>query len=130
MQVLGKISNHLTAMLLILYFLVKPYWFILPKTIKLIIIPKNEIDQLFCKIEKRLIYLLTIGLDFSLIITFKPFSEVIPQIDCFTLGEIFDSARVAIACFSITLIPLIYLLFEPAQIFSKYRKYEPNLIQP
>ncbi|WP_293063102.1 hypothetical protein [Okeania sp. SIO2B3] len=95
-----------------------------------LIIPKNEIYQLFSKIEKRLINLLTIGLDISLVITFKIFYEVTPQLHCFTLGEILDSAIVAIASLSITLIPLLYLILKPVRIFSKYRKTEPNLIKP
>ncbi|MGD1701236.1 hypothetical protein [Dapis sp. BLCC M229] len=66
----------------------------------------------------------------SLGVTFKLFYEVIYQAHCFTLGEILDSAIVAIASLSVTLIPLIYLLSKPIKIFSKYRKAEPNLIQP
>ena len=93
-------------------------------------IPKDKIGQLLSEAKKRLIALLTIGLYLSLVITFKLFYEVISQPHCFTLGEIFDSARVAIACLSVTLIPLIYLLFKPVKIFSKYRKIKPNLIKP
>ncbi|NEQ38436.1 MAG: serine/threonine protein kinase, partial [Okeania sp. SIO3I5] len=93
-------------------------------------IPKDKIDQLLSEAKKRLIALLTIGLDLSLIITFKLFSEVIYQTHCFTLGEILFSAIVAIACLSVTLITLIYLLFKPVKIFSKYTKAEPNLIKP
>ena len=95
-----------------------------------IIIPKNKIGQLFSKIQEIFIAILAIGLDFSLIITFKIFSEVIPQLDCFTLGEILDSAIAAIASLSIILIPLIYLLFKAIKIFSKYKKSQPKLIQP
>ncbi|NET77439.1 serine/threonine-protein kinase [Okeania sp. SIO1F9] len=93
-------------------------------------IPKDKIDKLLSEAKKRLIALLTIGLNLSLIITFKHFYEFIPQLHCFTLGEIFDSAIVAIASLSITLIPLIYLISKPVKIFSKYRKAEPNLIKP
>ncbi len=117
----------------IFYFLAAPYLFILVKTVKLII-PKNEICQLFIgqlfSTEKRLITFLTIGLDFSLVITFKLFYEVIYQTHCLTLGEILFSAIVAIASLFATLIPLIYLLFKPAKIFAKYRKAEPKLIKP
>ncbi|OZH56065.1 hypothetical protein AFK68_00650 [Hydrocoleum sp. CS-953] len=100
---------------------------IFAETIKLII-PKNEIGQLFSKKED--IAILTVGLDVSLVVTFNIFSEVIPQLHCLTLGEILFSAIVAIASLSATLIPLIYLLFKPAKIFAKYRKAEPNLIKP
>ncbi|NEP84476.1 MAG: serine/threonine protein kinase [Okeania sp. SIO3B3] len=109
------------------YFLALLYLFILAKTIKLII-PKNEISQLLS--EEKHIAILTVGLDVSLVITFRLFSEVIPQLHCFTLGEILFSAIVAIASLSITLIPLFYLILKPVKIFSKYRKVEPNLIKP
>ncbi|MDY7006302.1 MAG: serine/threonine-protein kinase [Cyanobacteriota bacterium] len=111
------------------YFLAWLYLFTLAKTIKSIIL-ENEISQLFSKIEKILITLLTIGLDFSLVITFKLFSEIIPQLHCFTLGEILISVVGAIASLSITLIPLLYLILKPVKIFDKYRKAEPNLIKP
>ncbi|NEO55488.1 MAG: hypothetical protein F6K54_21880 [Okeania sp. SIO3B5] len=94
------------------------------------IIFQVPIDKLFSKVEKILIALLIIGLDFSLIITFTLFYEIIPQLHCFTLGEILDSAIVAIASMFATLIPLIYLLFKPVKKISKYRKAELNLIQP
>ncbi|GGA11136.1 hypothetical protein CYANOKiyG1_24090 [Okeania sp. KiyG1] len=115
------------------YFLVLLYLFILAKTVELII-SKNEIgqlliSQLFSK-EKKVITLLTIGLDFSLIMNFNIFYEVIPQLHCFTLGEILLSGGVAIASLAVTLIPLIYLLFKPAKMFYKYRKSQPNLIKP
>ncbi|WP_237396124.1 hypothetical protein [Okeania sp. KiyG1] len=85
---------------------------------------------MFSKTEQILIFLLAIGLEFSLVITFKIFSEVIPQLHCFTLGEILVSSGVAIASLSATLIPLIYLLSKPIKTFFKYRKAEPNLIKP
>ncbi|WP_293082196.1 serine/threonine-protein kinase [Okeania sp. SIO3B5] len=116
--------------LVISYYLARLYLFILEETMRLIIIPKNKIDRFFSEIEQILIFLLTIGLDFSLIVTFKIFHEVIPQLHCFTLGEILDSAIVAIASLSITLIPLFYLILKPLKIISKYRKAEPNLIKP
>ncbi len=83
-----------------------------------------------CSLEKKVMTFLPIRLDCSLVITFKIFSEVISQPNCFTLEEILVSAIVAIASLFATLIPLIYLLFKPAKIFSKYRKAEPNLIKP
>ncbi|MDY7006303.1 MAG: serine/threonine-protein kinase [Cyanobacteriota bacterium] len=87
------------------------------------------IGQLFSE-EKIVITLLTIGLDLSLVITFKLFLEVITQPHCFTLVEILVPATVAIAFLSITLIPLLYLILKPVKIFDKYRKAEPNLIKP
>ena len=119
--------------LVISYYLARLYLFILAETIKLIIIPKNKIGRLFSKIEKILIFLLTIGLEFSLVITFKTFSEITPQPYCFTLGEILVSAGIAIASLSATLIPLIpliYLMLKPMRIVSKYRKVETKLIKP
>jgi len=95
----------------------------------LIITSKVSISPLFSE-EKIFIAFLIIGLDFSLIITFKTFSEVIPQLDCLTLGEILDSAIVAIASLPATLIPLLYFILKPIKIFSEYRKAEPNLIKP
>ena len=114
------------VILIIAYFLARLYLFILAKTIKLII-PKNEISQFS---EEKHLAILIVGLDVSLVITFRLFPEVIPQLHCFTLGEILFSAIVAIASLSATLIPLIYLLFKPIKIFSKYRKAKPNLIKP
>ncbi|NEP84182.1 MAG: protein kinase [Okeania sp. SIO3B3] len=116
--------------LVISYYLARLDLFILAETIKLITIPKNKIDRFFSETEQILIFLLAIGLEFSLVISFKIFFEVIPQLHCFTLGEILISAIVAIASLSITLIPLIYLLSKPLKITYKYRKYEPNLIKP
>ncbi|NEQ78561.1 MAG: serine/threonine protein kinase, partial [Okeania sp. SIO2C9] len=115
------------------YFLARLYLFIWAETIKLIIISKNKIGQsigqLLSKKEKRFILILTIGLEFSLVITFKIFSEVITKPHCFTLGEILVLAIVAIASLCITLIPLIYLISKPMRIVYKYRKAEPNLIK-
>ncbi|NEN93923.1 MAG: hypothetical protein F6K48_35605 [Okeania sp. SIO3H1] len=62
--------------------------------------------------------------------TSKKSIKVISQPHCFTLGEILDSAIVAIASLSATLIPLLYFIFKPVRIFSKYRKAEPNVIKP
>ncbi len=125
-DMLNLLISGIILILIIPYYLARPYLLTLTK----IIIPKNKIGQLFSKRQERLIAILTIGLDLSLVITFKIFSEVIPQLDCLTLGEILVSAIVAIASLSSTLIPLIYLLSKPIKIFSKYRKYQPNLIQP
>ncbi|GGA11144.1 serine/threonine-protein kinase [Okeania sp. KiyG1] len=108
---------------------VKLYLLILAETMKLIKIPKDKIGQLFSKRKKGLIAILTIGLDFSLVITFKIFSEIILQLHCFTLGEILVSAGVAIASLYATLRPLIYLLSKPTKIIYKYRKAEANLIK-
>ncbi len=133
-----------TLIVKLLYFLARLYVFIVAKTIKLIM-PKNEISQLFSERQKRLITRLTIGLDFSLImmilttswavtyqpyITFKTFFEVISQLHCFTFEEILFSQIGATACLSATLIPLIYISFKAVKRFSKYRKSEPKLIQP
>ncbi|NES05700.1 MAG: serine/threonine protein kinase [Okeania sp. SIO2F4] len=117
--------THMSLILSMSDGLASLHLFILAKTI----IPKNKISHLFSERQERLITLLQIGLNFSLIITFKIFSEVIPQLHCFTLGEILDSAIVAIALMSLTLIPLIYLILKPMKIIAKYRKSEPNLIK-
>ncbi|NET77438.1 serine/threonine-protein kinase [Okeania sp. SIO1F9] len=116
--------------LVISYYLARLYLFILAETIKLIIIPEDEIDRLFSETEQILIFPLAIGLEFSLVISFKIFFEVIPQLHCFTLGEILVSAIVAFASLTATLIPLIYLISKPLKIISKYRKSEPSLIKP
>ncbi|NEP84381.1 MAG: hypothetical protein F6K39_43495 [Okeania sp. SIO3B3] len=93
-------------------------------------ISMNKFYESFSEGENKFIVLLTIGFYLSLGITLKIFIEVLLQLYCFTLGEILVSAGVAIASLSATLIPLIYILFKPAKIFSKYRKTEPNLIKP
>ncbi len=95
----------------------------------LIIISKALIDK-FLSEEEVFIPLLTIVLDLSVVINYQLFYEVISQPHCFTLGEILFSAIAAIASISATLILLIYLLSKPIKIVSKYRKAEPNLIQP
>ena len=67
------------------YFCPWLYFCLLPKTTKLII-PKNDVFQFFSKIEKRLITILTIGLDLSLVITFHFFLVDIYQY--LTLGAV------------------------------------------
>ena len=67
------------------YFYPWLYFCLLPKTTKLII-PKNDVFQLFSKRQKRVITLLTIGLDLSLVITFHFFLVDIYQY--LTLGAV------------------------------------------
>ncbi|NEQ38437.1 MAG: serine/threonine protein kinase [Okeania sp. SIO3I5] len=87
-------------------------------------------NLLFSEQEKKLIFLLTIGFYLSLGVTLKNFLEVLLQLHCFTLGQILVSLGIAIVSMFATLIPLIYLVSKPIKIFFKYRKAEPNLIQP
>ncbi|MGB3512321.1 MAG: protein kinase [Microcoleaceae cyanobacterium] len=93
-------------------------------------ISENKFYESFSEREKKFIVLLTIGFYLSLGITLGIFLEVLLQVYCLTLGEILVSAGGAIASLSATLIPLIYLLFKPIRMVSKYRKVEPNLIKP
>ncbi|MDJ0556226.1 MAG: hypothetical protein QNJ68_17675 [Microcoleaceae cyanobacterium MO_207.B10] len=93
-------------------------------------ITQNKFYQSFSELDKKIIVLLTIGFYLSLGITLGIFIEFLLQLQSFTLGEILVLAGGAIACLSVTLIPLIYLLSKPIKIFSKYRKAEPNLIKP
>ncbi|NEP84382.1 MAG: hypothetical protein F6K17_21395 [Okeania sp. SIO3C4] len=128
------ILSWITMIVIVAYLLNIKHQLKTKKTTRIItdrIITEKNLDKLSSASseEKRLMCFSRMGFYFSLGTIFFIFLQVRSQLHCFTLGEILVLAGGAIASLSATLIPLIYILFKPIKIFSKYRKAEPNLIR-